>query len=47
MSGQIYGTLPITLNVSVPEIDPASMSAAFSLLLGSLGLIERRRSSGR
>jgi len=47
VSGQIYGTLPITLNVSVPEIDPASMSAAFSLLLGSLGLIERRRSSGR
>jgi hypothetical protein len=47
VSGQIYGTLPITLNISVPEIDPASMTAAFSLLLGSLGLIERRRSSAR
>ena len=29
--------------VSVPEIDPASFGSALAMLLGSLGLLERRR----
>ena len=29
--------------VSVPEIDPASFGSGLAMLLGSLGLLERRR----
>ena len=47
VSGAIYGRLPIAMNVSVPEIDPASTSAVLALLIGSLGLFERRRSNSR
>lgn len=33
--------------VSVPEIDPASFGSGLALLLGSLGLLERRRHTAR
>jgi hypothetical protein len=42
VSGQIYGTLPLTLKV-VPEIDPASLSAVLALVVGCLSVVERRR----
>lgn len=42
-SGTIYGTLPMTLNVAIPEIDPSSLSAVVALVVGTLSLVERRR----
>jgi hypothetical protein len=47
VAGQIYGTLPLTLNVSVPEVDPASLSAVLGLVVGVLAIRERRRLGGR
>lgn len=46
VAGQIYGTLPLTLNVSVPEVDPASLSAVLGLVIGVLAIRERRRTIG-
>lgn len=46
VAGQIYGTLPLTLNVVVPELDPASLSAVLGLVVGLLAIRERRRTIG-
>jgi hypothetical protein len=33
----------VTGTAAVPEIDPASLSSALALVLGALGLAERKR----
>ena len=43
-----YGSPNLTMTVtavpsSVPEIDPTSLGSVLALVLGSLGLLERRR----
>lgn len=47
VAGQIYGTLPLTLNVVVPELDPASLSAVLGLVVGVLAIREQRWLGGR
>ena len=47
---EVWTTTSMSLSVSVvPEIDPASMASVLSLVVGSLGLAERRlrRRNGR
>jgi hypothetical protein len=36
----------VALTMSVPEIDPAGGSSVVALVIGVLGLIERRRPTG-
>ena len=38
----VFGSGMLSPNVAVPEIDPNSFGSAFALLMGSLGLVERR-----
>jgi hypothetical protein len=36
-------SLSVTGTAAVPEIDPASFGSALALVLGSLGMLERKR----
>lgn len=47
VSGTTFGTMPLTLNVGIPELDPASLSAVLGLVVGVLAIRERRRCGAR